>query len=363
MPPLRKLGSFVQATDRTNAVDERSSMERLLSFSEISMAMTCQAQHDFAYGDQLAGSSLTPKRFAPLLVAGKAWGAAVAAYHVNVEGLAPGMDARAAMDAMLDQDVAQQREAGVYSAENFTDLRQRLLSMLLHYIEIGESWKADPILERRLVVPIPSRKGGRASNRYKLLSYLDATRTDRTGRVWLIEFKLRKSLTSVEMIQLNRQIRIYAWAWWQHTGIKPAGVEVIERLNEVPRPARLLAKGGPSHDKSQLCTAEAYEAACLEHRQPMLATTIDALTNRKWQQIVPIIFRDGELEEAGRELVSAAKLIRDLDSGELWPVRNAKPQNCRGCRFREICPSPDNELVDALYERVPAKRSRVKEQN
>ena len=56
--------------------------------------------------------------------------------------------------------------------------------------------------------------------------------------------------------------------------------------------------------------------------------------------------------------MSAACLIRDLDSGERIPIRNVRPQNCRSCAFREICPAPDSELVDAWFERVPPKRDR-----
>ena len=339
-------------------------MERLLSYSEISRVMTCQAAHDFQYGDQLAGSSLRSKTISPLLSAGKAWGAAVAALHIAL-GVDPGnagSAARMAMDASLEDDVERQREFGTFNQEYHDELRTQLLKMLIHYIGINDEapWVLDvpdEPGEKELIVPIPSRNGGRASSRYKLLSYLDGVRQIE-GRPWLVEFKLRKTLTSAEFVALNRQIRIYAWAWWQDTGIKPAGVEVHERLNAAPKMARMLQSGKPSHAKDQMCTAEAYQMVCQEHGEPMKAETFDALTNRKWQQTIPIIFRDGELEEAGRELVSAAKLIQQLDSGALFPVRNARPQNCRGCFFKEICPAPDPELIDALYERVPAKRNR-----
>jgi hypothetical protein len=60
-------------------------------------------------------------------------------------------------------------------------------------------------------------------------------------------------------------------------------------------------------------------------------------------------------------LVSAAKLIRDLDSGELHPIRNAGP-HCNRCPFREICPTPDDQLyLEALYERRIPKRFKEQE--
>jgi len=326
---------------------------RLLSYSEISRAMTCQAQWDFTYGGHLAGSALKKKAVAPILSEGKAWGAAVAAYHAAGTGQA----AIDAMDAQLHEDGERMRTFGLWSSDYHNEMRMHLLRLLNHYFSICKDFVLDyEGLEKELIVPIPSRSGKRASSRYKLLSYLDGTR-DR----WLIEFKLRSTLTAVEQLQLNRQIRIYAWAYWQHTGRKPIGVEVHERWNEAPKPPRILKSGRPSHAKDQLCTAQAYKDGCSEHGEVMVAETYDHLNQRRWQQVVPIIFRDGELEEAGRELVSAAKLIQQLDSGELFPVRNSRPQNCRGCAFKEICPSPDNDLVDVLFERVPAKRERSDE--
>ena len=92
---------------------------------------------------------------------------------------------------------------------------------------------------------------------------------------------------------------------------------------------------------------------------PTLGDTLRALEARKWQQRVPIHFRPSELEEVGHELRSAARLIRDLDSGDLYPIRNATVMTCQGCRFREICDNPeDTEVVDALFDREPAKRYR-----
>ena len=74
---------------------------------------------------------------------------------------------------------------------------------------------------------------------------------------------------------------------------------------------------------------------------------------------MPIVFRDGELEEAGRELVSAARQIQALDAHAFEPIRNVKRQTCMGCPYRDICPAPENDLIDVLFERLPAKRDRA----
>jgi len=336
---------------------------RVLSFSEISTALDCQARHDYRYGDQLAGSSLKPKTVVPILSEGKAWGAAVAAWHVTGDG----ENAIKAMDTSLAQDMMEQIEFGIYDEDAHDAMRTGLLAMLIHYTDTAEAVQMDPILERELLVPIPSRSGRRKSNRYRLLCYLDATSTTDAGSVWIEEFKLRGRLSDVGLIIRSPQIRWYAWAYWQATGIKPAGVNVTERLREAPKPPRLV-KGRkkpydltPSHAKDQLCTADAYLAVCNEYGVEPDMATADSLRSRRWQQRVPVVFRDGELEDAGRALVSAAKLIRDLDSGELYPLRNAHPGNCNGCAFNEICDDPTSTVVDALFDRQPPKRDRQPE--
>ena len=74
----------------------------------------------------------------------------------------------------------------------------------------------------------------------------------------IVEFKLRKQLTPVKLIQLSRQIRWYAWARQQVTDRKVVGVLVDERLNEAPKPAGFNKNGELSHAKNQVTTPELY---------------------------------------------------------------------------------------------------------
>jgi hypothetical protein len=333
---------------------------RLLSQSEIGSALDCQARWDFGYGGRLAGSALKAKRVAPILSEGRAWGAAAARWHTNGFGL---YDACDALADSLSRDAERQREFRVYDPAGHEALRKRLTQMLTHYHSIAEQIPMDPVTERELNVPIPSRTGHRVSSRYRLLGYIDATR-EVDGRTWLVEFKLRGRLSTVQQISLSRQIRWYAWAYERETGIPIAGVETVERWNEVPKLPRLVKTGRkdgalrPSHATDQLCTADDYLASCAKYDEEPHDDVLAALRERRWQQRVPIVLRRGEMDEVGRELVSAGRLIAQLDSGLLYPMRNAKPQNCNGCSFRDICAAPDPELVDALYERIPAKRDR-----
>lgn len=332
-------------------------MSRILSYTEISTALDCWARWSFRYGDGMGlGAALKQKAVVPRLSAGRAWGAAVAAWHHHVDEPDAGERAIAAMDEALEADAERMREYGVYDSDKHADLRVELLAMLNHYIDLAPKVKMEG-LERELLVAIPSRSGKRPSSRYKLLAYLDATEQADDG-VWINEFKLRQRLTPARLITNSRQIRWYAWAYQQETGQQVRGVWVNERLHAAPKPPRILASGKLSHAKEQLCTADAYVAACEEHGEEPRPSTLEALRQRQWQQRVPVIFREDELEEAGRELVSAAKLIGQLDSGRLEPVRHVSPRNCGGCPYAEICEAPQacGPLIDMFFERRPAKR-------
>lgn len=329
---------------------------RLISHTEAASLLTCPAQHDFRYVGHLAGSALRPRTIASILHAGRAWGAGVAQWHRTGE---PDL-ADTALRTQLNADAQQQIEQGVYLEDEHRELFGRLAGILAHHVATAERIDAFDGLERELVVAVPSRTGRKASTRYRLQCFLDGVHCDEDGRVWIVEFKLRRQLSSLEQVSLSRQIRWYAYAWWQHTGQQPAGVIVDERWNELPRPARILKDGGCSHDKSQLTTPDAYLAACEQTGCKPNPETLEALCARRWQQRHHVPLRPLELVQAGRELVSIAQQIQDLESGRLHPVRNSSPRTCPGCAFREICAAPDEiDVIDALFDRVAGKRDRV----
>jgi hypothetical protein len=389
--------------------------------------MDCQARHAFAYtGHLTGGTTLVPRAAHARLREGRAWGRAVAALHAAVDDggavtpvanliadsspatLWPS-DARAPaptgcgspacggtsiadsstyvpardrdgnvglfvryLDSLLElekslwEDADDLRAAGVYNQTEHEDMWQRLKDMLWHYASTSEHLEiTDPELE--LQVPIPSRTGARASNRFTFQGFLDGL-TVIDGLTYIVEYKLRGRLSTFEQAVRGRQYRRYAWAAERCLDTQIAGVILDERLNETPKPARWVKakrKGEgidgmtPSHAKDQLCTAESYLEACREADVDPVAETIVHLEQRRWQVRHVLHFRRHEIEEAGRELVSAAHLISQLDSGVLWPVRNESTLRCGGCAFREVCPRPDDhELIDLNFERTTPKRNR-----
>jgi hypothetical protein len=143
----------------------------------------------------------------------------------------------------------------------------------------------------------------------------------------------------------------------------PTGIYIDERLNLVPTEPRIVKAGAglmrPSHAKDQAVVSEDYVATCRKYGVEPDPTTVAALDSRIWQRRTPLLFSEAEMEESGRELVAAGKLIGDLDSGALHPIRHASPMTCRPCRFKNVCPNPqDAGYVDTLFQRTVPKRLR-----
>lgn len=343
-------------------------MIRALSHSESQTVFDCEYRHAFAYTGHLTGGEvLHRKTAAPRLRDGRAWGRGLATYRehqLETDGV---VFAHEAIDLALDEDATEQRKAGVYDLDVDRQARDRLHLLLDHHVSI-----APPLVierpEHELLVGIPSRTGRRRSSRYRLRAYLDGLHQDEHGW-WLYEAKLRGQLTPLELLVLGRQLRWYAYAARELFDIEPVGVIVEERLNEVPKPARVNRGRGKdpqpvaSHAKDQLTTPELYREACARTGVEPEPETVEALAARRWFQLERVVFRPGELDEAGRQLVSTAQLIHELDSGARVPVRNPGRARCPGCPFREICAHPsDVDLVDALYDRRPPKRARDHEE-
>lgn len=347
---------------------------RLLSHSEVQSALSCLAQWDMKYGGRLAGSTLRRKAVAPLLSDGRAWGAAVAAWHaapdpfdlfVNFNPMLARWVAHQALRRSVEADVVKSFEQGVYvDVESEVERADRLAVIFDHYCSTAEKLPNLTLLEGELLTPIPSRGGKRASTRYRFHGFLDGFTILPGDEEWLVEFKLRKTLSTREQVEKMTQPKWYAWAYRQITGRTPAGVIVEERLNDAPKPARIVKgkkKGtfAPSHAKDQMTTPEAYIAVCQEFDEEPHDDVVEALSARDWQKRHWISYRPSEIEEAGRELVSAGLLIRQLDAGDLYPIRNARPGNCNNCDFRAICSNPaDDFYVETLFERTVPKRDR-----
>lgn len=351
-------------------------MIRSLSHTEISAAMSCWAKWDFSYGGRLAGSTLKARETAPILSDGKAWGAGVAAWHQNGGTRFSELLAAYAVEDMYELDYQKMLENNYTPSVNgFVEQRELVLNILGHYMETAKPFSNLTMLEQAIEVPIPARwNSSRASSKYRFLCFLDGFTIDDRGNEWLVEFKLRTGLQDVKQITKNRQPLWYAWARRQQLrilgemGHKVVGVIVDERLKVAPKPARVV-KGKskdrpyvPSHAKDQITTPELYIELCESFDEEPHPDVVQSLGARIWQRRTPILYRDSELDEAGNELISSAKFIRDLDSGELYPVRNAHPGNCGKCFYKEICPNPSDHLyVDTLFSRGVPKRDRKPE--
>ena len=367
---------------------------RLLSYTEITTALRCWASWDFSYGDTLAGASLRRRSTAPILTDGRAWGAAIAEWHLTGDAFR----AHGIMQDALLADVADMRDRGIEPDwQAVLDQLANLAAIFDHHISIAERMESYGQLEREILLPIPGRNGGQSS-KYRFQCFLDGHAV-RHGYPAIIEHKLRESLMDLAVVQKMPQYRWYAWAYARAIGWDgPVGVVVDERLKEAPKPVRLVKANAKDiicpvcgaapgdvcvdptgkplrarayHDErkerltvseavDQVTTVELYDQACVEYGVPRNMAVRNALAARTWSKLHELLFTPAELEEAGRELISGGKLIQMLDSSALYPIRNGSAMNCRGCRFKDICDDPMNDFaVTALYERRPAKRDRA----
>lgn len=369
---------------------------RAISHSEITSAYECQAKHAFGYTGHLTGGKvLKPHAPAARLRAGSAWGKGVAAFHmadqaesltvrymIGLRAVYASLDADAAAmrshdkptDADLDGDEERGLQLAVYDPIEHHDMAIRIGDALWQYASTAEPLTITDA-EFRLDLPIPSRTGLRLSNRYSFEGYLDGLAV-LDGRLWLVEYKFRDSLSHFEDVANEPQYRRYVWAAERQLGVPIAGILVDERLSFAPKPARWVKakrKGegvGPldekgygrtaSHAKDQLTTEALYREVCEESGEPVNEETAAALRARHWQKRHKLMFRRRELDDAGLDLVSAAQMIGQLDSDALPAVRNRSSWRCRGCWFKSICNDPtDLEVVEANFDLREPKRLRT----
>ena len=340
---------------------------RAISFSEVTTALKCFAQWDFSYGDQLAGCSLKRRETATILSDGRAWGAGVATWHATGDK----WQSAGALTASLHGDYEAMIGRGLSpSPEQLTDQYADLLPMLVHYEQTAARLDDFGQAEREIVVPLPRLIDGQGrSSRYRYQCFLDGF-CSYSGHPAIAEFKLRESLTDVDVIERQPQYRWYAWAYAREIDWDgPVSVIVDERLKAWPHEARIVKarskKEGidgrvPSRSPDQFTTAELYVAACVEYGVTPSAEAAERLDARRWQQRVVLTFTPFELAEVGRELATAGHLVSELDRGKLYPVRNGSAMNCRRCRFSDVCSEPTNDfLVNSMFEKRPAKRDRA----
>lgn len=318
------------------------------------------ARHAFRYTGRLTGGdALAPKMPHVNLRRGRAWGIAVATWHATGGHLGA---ATAALRGAVAEDAAEVVAAGF--PDESPGLLAELTAILEHYHASADVLPGFYGAETEVSVAAPSRSGRGRSNRYRFAGYLDGLAVDEAGRTWLVEFKLRGNLTPLQRALLDRQTRWYAWAARETMGVDIAGVILDERLAGAPGPVTLNKPGAdglrvPRRGQAQCDPAE-YEAACVTAGVEPDADTLAGLHRKRWHARHYITYKRVELDEAGAQVASVARLVGDLDAGRLHPVRNPSPARCGGCAFLDICAAPwESGVVDALFWRVPPKRDRA----
>lgn len=329
-----------------------------ISQSEIAQLLRCPAQWGFGYGD-LAGFPLKPKTTALRLREGRAWGQAVQAWHTREPGTDPIVRAHEALLTSLNDDAAFMHTHGVLDEEEFAQTMARMQEILVHYCATQPRLN---LIGSEVELEMPHVDG------WTYRCHLDGIHQDEDGYLWVVEFKLRTpgAFTSLEIVQLWRQVRWYALALEATNGTEEIrfyngepteivrreirGVIVDERLNDAPNPVRYNKNGSVS--ATQSCLYEEYERACMMLNQPMHEPTVQRLQAKVWQQRHEVYFRPDEMRDALYELESAATLLSLYHNHRLRPIRNPGRQ-CATCAFLPLCPDyTDARLRDALFTPV-----------
>jgi PD-(D/E)XK nuclease superfamily protein len=316
-------------------------MTRIVSQSEVDTLMRCGMKWAFGYGD-VAGFALEPKTPAIILREGRAWGAAAQAWHA-IDGTIE--KATAAILDSLDADAAQMEEHGTFVATEYEEIRDKLFGALAQYCATQPKLN---LVASELELEVRFEEG------FVYRCHLDGVHQDEDGGLWVVEFKLRRSMTPLEQVVLWRQIRWYALALAETSGQEVVGIIVDERLNAAPKPIKVNKDGSISAVQS--CALEEYLDACNNPAKygGRIVTepnqrTVGLLGDKVWSQRHEILLRHDEMDDAVRELESAAKLIGFYDRHELLPIR-VPGQQCSSCFARDLCATPQDErLRDALF--------------
>jgi hypothetical protein len=327
---------------------------RLISHSEVDRLLGCSLAWDFAYGGTLTGHTLQPLIPHYYLRRGKAWGGAWQAWHETGDlGLA-----RLVLHRSLEMDAEEQMAAGQYDEAEHIELEALLFSCIEHYAHHALPLELSSP-ERRLVVPIP---GVDAS----LDMRLDGVAINDDGLKVPVEAKLRKSLSSFGDVLRWRQPRWYAWGIRETYDVDVRGFIIDERLAETPpEDAPVKINKGREVSKVQSCTPLVYRSTCTLLGETPDPEVLERLEKKhdptRYHARHVISFTPDELDEAGREIKSAAEMIIRYDHRWYYPMRNPS-YRCNSCAFREVCLDPkDVEVNAALYRLGPPKYLRPEE--
>lgn len=167
-----------------------------------------------------------------------------------------------------------------------------------------------------------------------ILSYLDWVAIEKaTGRSWLFEFKVRKSLTSEIDDDFDGQKLVYL-AQLRARGFEPSGTRVLEIRNELPK-APKVNKNGSISRAACATTWEIYKSMIIQHggNPDDYEVMREKLEAREWVRDIYNFRAETEMMEG---LANVHKVDALAKSTEVYP-RNMSKWSCKGCDVRDYC--------------------------
>lgn len=318
-----------------------TALERPFSYSQLSTFLRCEKAHDYSYKQGLR--SLRPSVALQL-------GSLVDA------GLTYALEGRhAASCQFLSQ-------SGVLTAYNKWAAREDIAPLL----ELSDQMREESDKARDDAILIAARairdleldtnrwetlrdKDGTLAVQYEIKAplkhhkpgytgFVDWIAKDtRTGHVWLIDFKVRKSFDSEEMIQFDYQLSSYQHAAEDMFDETFTGVALYQIKSKVPE-ARILKNGKLSTAAQQSCDWETYSAQA--QSMGLVPASYEPMREKlpKFQDFTWTIRSEQELANIWKQVETGAWAMRMAHQHEdIVALRVLQSKTCSWCDYKDLC--------------------------
>jgi hypothetical protein len=187
-------------------------------------------------------------------------------------------------------------------------------------------------------------------NGVTFVGHVDGMHTDIEGKLWIVEFKMRKVLSDLWYVYFMRQLRWYSYMA-KCMGLPIAGFIYDETCHEFPSPLIFTQKG--ALDRRYTYSVADLEA--LEERSagmhPIPEDVWQRARNKDYHARQIIHFTDTDYADIEAEMSNVALRMREAYNTNIYPIRNPNTNRCPGCAFKDICFEPNPAMWLDLYNK------------
>lgn len=248
---------------------------------------------------------------------------------------------------LLDEEMPDMEQMLHDAVSVFCQAFREFMPWNYEVVTLYERGKPIPALELHFRVPCPPTKG--------LHGFIDAILMDRrTGFVWCVDYKFRKSLSPDEDEAFNIQNAVYAYAC-QKMGVDITGTMTWQHVNTPAADPSILKDGKISRSKIKT-TWDHYAQFCIDNGQDPEQYYLEMeekLRDIEWYRAT-LEYRNPEtIDRIWREcVIPAAKGVKAAHGKKANNYRSLYPWNCKMCQYQSIC---QGELRDYDVEAIKSR--------